>query len=620
MRAVVVAAMVTATIGRACVLCNLSSAVGAPVVPDRGGATPPAAPRLMSLLAAATRAGRPERLAVAAAFRLGAHFPAAAPRSEVEAAADEAGANRLLWTSQRRLQASFDGDDMSTIAAGMPGRGGDNAGTSVDGTAFPADSSEAGTGGVGEGSPPPEASIAYFLQVSPANVRLLPRLVRAIYHPNNVYGVHYDVKISAADAKAATEGMAAALDAGRGGSRQRPPRGTTTTPNDGSATPRPTLPPNIHLMERRAITYRGVTTVLNTLDGMELLAKVDGRWDYFINLSAADYPLLSATAVRRLLGRDDVRARAANFLTFHPAESWAAATTSRFSRMTLDLGVAAPSGATAPTASVVADAVAAAAASRLGVPPTTSPSPGAAAMPGVPPQSAETTLYRTGIDNPLLASRPGPLAKGGAWMILTRDFVTYALTSSDARRALLTVSTGLSAAEHYFPTLLSASPVYRSTIVPHGLRAIYWDAPTVPNGAPAPAAASKSATTLGAPGTTGAAAAEGAAGEEPLPVVQHPRVLDAVSHTGGVAPGGAGGSGGNGEGEDFLDRIAACPYLFARKFSKPTSPLLTYIDRHMNGLAGEAANATAVEEVVKRANRHLDWLLAEAPLPERVTL
>lgn len=611
--------MVTVTVGRAFVLYALSSAAGALVVPNLGDATPPTAPRLMSLLAAVSQAERPGRLAVAAALRLGAHSPATASRKAGEATANEAGAERLR-KSQRRLQASLDADEASTMAAGLPTLGGDNAGTSVNGGADAADSSKAEIGGVDVGSPPPEASIAYFLQVSPANVRLLPRLVRAVYHPDNVYAVHYDVKISDADVKAATAGIAAALDARRGGSRQPPPTAVTTTPIDGSATPHPALPPNIHLMERRPITYRGVTTVLNTLDGMELLTKVDGRWDYFINLSAADYPLLSATAVRRLLGRDDVRARAANFLTFHPAESWAAATTSRFSRMTLDLGVAAPAGAAAPTSSAVAAALAAAAASRQSAAGTSTPSPGAAAAPGALPQSAESSLYRMGVDNPMLASRPGPLAKGGAWMILTRDFVTYALTSSGARRALITVSTGLSAAEHYFPTLLTASPVYRSTIVPHGLRAVYWEAPTVPTGASAPTKAPEVTRAPGVPGATPAAGAPGAAGGEPLPVVQHPLVLDAVSHMGSVTAGGARGGGGSGDGDDFLDRVAACPYLFARKFSKPTSPLLTYIDRQMNGLAGAAANATAVEEVVERANRHLDWLLAKAPLPERVTL
>jgi len=172
-------------------------------------------------------------------------------------------------------------------------------------------------------------------------------------------------------------------------------------------------------------------------------------------------------------------------------------------------------------------------------------------------------------------------------MILTRAFVGHALTSSAARRTLLTLSTGLSASEHFFPTLLCSSPAYRPTIVPHGLRAVWWEAPAAAAGAAAAGSA--------APAAAGA--------------VQHPNVLDAAA----VRQGGAAAP-------DWTDRVAGSPYLFARKFSRPTSPLLTYIDRHMSGVAGADADAAAVAAVTERANRHLDWLLAESSPPEAVTL
>lgn len=600
-RAILVAAVVTATVGRACLLCLLSPVAGTLLEAKRGAAaasddaSAPTSSRLAPLLAAASRRGQREWLSEAAPFRLGLRTPlppaaggGGGGGASGHAAAAVAATERPWAPAQRRLTASFSADDeeeaMTAVAPGGTGDagGGANAAVAVDDTTADAAATAhaAAAAGSGGGSPP-EASIAYFLQVSPANVRLLPRLVRAVYHPANVYAVHFDVKISAADMQAATEGMAAVVDDG-GGSQQRPATATTST--EGSTT-RPALPPNIHLMERRPITYRGVTTVLNTLDGMELLTTRGGHWDYFINLSAADYPLLGVRAVRRLLGRPDVRRREANFLTFHPVESWAAATTSRFSRMTLDLGLTAPAGAAAPQALATGASDGPTGTASIT---TASAATGASASSVWDASKRGATLdaplFRTGVDNPLLASRRGPLAKGGAWMILTRSFVTHALTSSDARRALLTVSNGLSASEHFFPTLLVASPVYRSTIVPHGMRAVYWDA--------LPAAG-----TASAPG-------------QPALVVQHPRVLDAVSHQ--VGDGGGGG--------DFLNRIAACPYLFARKFSRPTSPLLTYIDTQMSGLAGAAANESAVRAVVERANRHMDWLLAEASLPAQVSV
>lgn len=40
------------------------------------------------------------------------------------------------------------------------------------------------------------------------------------------------------------------------------------------------------------VTYRGPTMLANTLHAMSMLLKI-AKWDWFINLSATDYPLVT---------------------------------------------------------------------------------------------------------------------------------------------------------------------------------------------------------------------------------------------------------------------------------------------------------------------------------------
>lgn len=41
------------------------------------------------------------------------------------------------------------------------------------------------------------------------------------------------------------------------------------------------------------VTYRGPTMVANTLHAAAILLREGGDWDWFINLSASDYPLVT---------------------------------------------------------------------------------------------------------------------------------------------------------------------------------------------------------------------------------------------------------------------------------------------------------------------------------------
>ena len=45
------------------------------------------------------------------------------------------------------------------------------------------------------------------------------------------------------------------------------------------------------------MTYRGPTMVANTLHAAAILLREGGDWDWFINLSASDYPLVTQDGV-----------------------------------------------------------------------------------------------------------------------------------------------------------------------------------------------------------------------------------------------------------------------------------------------------------------------------------
>ena len=51
---------------------------------------------------------------------------------------------------------------------------------------------------------------------------------------------------------------------------------------------------NVRMIVRaNLVTYRGPTMVTNTLHAAAILLKEGGDWDWFINLSASDYPLVT---------------------------------------------------------------------------------------------------------------------------------------------------------------------------------------------------------------------------------------------------------------------------------------------------------------------------------------
>lgn len=114
-------------------------------------------------------------------------------------------------------------------------------------------------------SPP---RFAYLVSGSRGDLESLWRVLRTLYHPRNQYVVHLDLESPAEErlelAKRVSEDPVFS-DVG-----------------------------NVHMITKaNLVTYRGPTMVANTLHACAILLKQSKEWDWFINLSASDYPLVT---------------------------------------------------------------------------------------------------------------------------------------------------------------------------------------------------------------------------------------------------------------------------------------------------------------------------------------
>lgn len=115
-------------------------------------------------------------------------------------------------------------------------------------------------------------SIAYFVQITDDNIGNVPRLLSALYHPDNIYALH-------ADMRCAKERVDKINNLIAGNEKYD----------------------NVRLMPQTHVTHKVVTMVLNTVEGIVFLLQWSTKWTYFINLSGSDYPLLPQDGIIELL-------------------------------------------------------------------------------------------------------------------------------------------------------------------------------------------------------------------------------------------------------------------------------------------------------------------------------
>ncbi|CAM8958186.1 unnamed protein product [Rhodiola kirilowii] len=110
--------------------------------------------------------------------------------------------------------------------------------------------------------------LAYMISGSKGDVARVKRLLQAVYHPRNYYLIHFDLQASDAE-RIEFAKYAKSLDVF---GRFR----------------------NVKVVGKaNVVTDKGPTMVACTLHGAAILLKVAKDWSWFINLSAADYPLIS---------------------------------------------------------------------------------------------------------------------------------------------------------------------------------------------------------------------------------------------------------------------------------------------------------------------------------------
>ncbi|KAL2472673.1 Core-2/I-branching beta-1 [Forsythia ovata] len=123
-----------------------------------------------------------------------------------------------------------------------------------------------------QASPPPAGpsipKFAYLISGSKGDLEKLWRTLQALYHPRNYYVVHLDL--------------------------ESPPEERLELASRVEKDPIFAKVGNVYMNPKaNMITYRGPTMVSNTLHSCAILLKRHKDWDWFINLSASDYPLVT---------------------------------------------------------------------------------------------------------------------------------------------------------------------------------------------------------------------------------------------------------------------------------------------------------------------------------------
>ncbi|XP_028775308.1 LOW QUALITY PROTEIN: beta-glucuronosyltransferase GlcAT14B-like [Neltuma alba] len=249
---------------------------------------------------------------------------------------------------------------------------------------------------------PPPPSFAYLISGSVGDGNPLKRTLLALYHPRNSYVVHLD--------------------------RESPPEERADLLKFVKNHPVFRKFGNVKVIKKaNLVTYRGPTMVANTLHAAAILLREGGDWDWFINLSASDYPLVTQDD---LLHTFSYLPRELNFIDHTSDIGWK------------DHQRARP---------IIID-------------------------PGLYLSKKQDVFWVT-----QRRSRPTAfkLFTGSAWMVLTRSFIDYCIWGWDnlPRTVLMYYANFISSPEGYFHTVICNAQEFSNTTVNSDLHFITWDNP-----------------------------------------------------------------------------------------------------------------------------------------------
>ncbi|XP_074290413.1 beta-glucuronosyltransferase GlcAT14B-like [Silene latifolia] len=250
--------------------------------------------------------------------------------------------------------------------------------------------------------PPPLPRFAYLISGSKGDAKKLWRTLRALYHPRNQYIVHLDLEASPQERLE----LASWID-------QEPLFVSVE---------------NVHMITKaNIVTYRGPTMVSTTLHACAIFLKKYKNWDWFINLSASDYPLVTQDDLIHTFSKLD---RKLNFIEHTGKLGWKEG--GRALPLMIDPGL---------YSSKKSDIF------------------------WVQPKRTMPTSFK--------------LFTGSAWMVLSHEFVEYLIWGWDnlPRTLLMYYTNFVSSPEGYFHTVICNAPEFAKTVVNHDLHYIAWDVP-----------------------------------------------------------------------------------------------------------------------------------------------
>lgn len=117
-------------------------------------------------------------------------------------------------------------------------------------------------------SPPPPPSIAYLISGSKGDSSRILRLLHAVYHPRNHYLLHLDLRASQLERESLALGIR-----------------SISIFNAAE---------NVNVIGKADFVYqKGSSPLSSLLHGASILLRISEGWDWFVNLSASDYPLVT---------------------------------------------------------------------------------------------------------------------------------------------------------------------------------------------------------------------------------------------------------------------------------------------------------------------------------------
>lgn len=123
---------------------------------------------------------------------------------------------------------------------------------------------------------PEPPRLAYLITGTKGDSLRMRRTLQAVYHPRNQYVLHLDL--------------------------EAPPRERIDLSSYVKSDLVFSEVENVHVIAKgNLVTYKGPTMIACTLHAVAVLLKAGAKWDWFINLSASDYPLVTQDGQYSLL-------------------------------------------------------------------------------------------------------------------------------------------------------------------------------------------------------------------------------------------------------------------------------------------------------------------------------